>query len=111
MAKVPDEVLDEMVQIIVEAIDPEKIILFGSQATGKPDANSDVDIIVVDSKSYDKKRSRISVLGELLRQLFNFPGPLDILLYTKDEIDERLRLQQHIVKDAFSTGKILYERN
>jgi predicted nucleotidyltransferase len=40
-------VIDEVVRRIVECVRPQKIILFGSYAYGRPHADSDLDILVV----------------------------------------------------------------
>lgn len=110
MAKIPDEVLDEMVQVIVDAIDPEKIILFGSQATGNPDENSDVDILIIDSKPFGKDRSRRKLLGQLWRSLARFRFSLDLLLYTIEEAEKWMNSGFHIIGTAFNKGRVIYER-
>jgi len=47
VGRVSDRVLDEMVQVIVREVDPEQVILFGSQASGLASSDSDVDLVVV----------------------------------------------------------------
>lgn len=44
---VDQEKLDEIVRRIVEAVEPEKIILFGSAARGDAGSHSDVDLLVI----------------------------------------------------------------
>lgn len=44
---ITEEVLYEMTRRIVEAVEPEKIILFGSYAYGQPEFHSDIDLLVV----------------------------------------------------------------
>ncbi len=83
---------------------PQKVILFGSYAYGKPTPDSDVDILVVmplDGNPIDK-----SVEMRLkLRPLF----PLDLLVRTPARIKERLALGDDFIKDILDKGKILYE--
>ncbi len=45
--QVSDELLEEVRRRIVKAIRPEKIILFGSHAWGRPEEGSDIDLFVV----------------------------------------------------------------
>ncbi|MDY6844710.1 MAG: nucleotidyltransferase domain-containing protein [Thermodesulfobacteriota bacterium] len=45
--RVDDSLLREIRDRIVEAVKPERIILFGSYAYGKPKDGSDLDILVV----------------------------------------------------------------
>ena len=47
MKKVSQKLIREMVNRIVRRFDPEKVILFGSYATGKAGPDSDVDLLVV----------------------------------------------------------------
>ena len=83
---------------------PQKVILFGSYAYGKPTHDSDVDILVVmplNGNPIDK-----SVEMRLkLRPLF----PLDLLVRTPTKIKERLALGDDFIKDILDKGKILYE--
>ena len=44
-----DGVLSGITALIVKACDPESIMLFGSYAKGKQDADSDLDILVIDN--------------------------------------------------------------
>jgi len=52
-----EELLDEIVRRLVEGANPEKIILFGSQAYGEPDEDSDIDLIVIETRSHPSGRS------------------------------------------------------
>ena len=44
---VTEELLRQITQRIVEEFTPEKVILFGSHAWGKPHRDSDVDLLVM----------------------------------------------------------------
>jgi len=52
---VPEEILDELVRRLVEAVHPKRIILFGSTARGRIRAHSDLDVLVVVSDSLPQK--------------------------------------------------------
>jgi predicted nucleotidyltransferase len=99
MSEVPKSVLDEMVRVIV-----------GSHARGNAGPDSDVDILVVDPKPYNENRSRISLFEKLLRRLLFFPFPLDLLLYSKDEVEDWKDSRLHVIGTAIREGKVLYER-
>lgn len=85
---------------------PEKIILFGSHAWGNPSASSDVDVLVV-KKSDSQRRFRTSEAEKFLSQM---PYPIDVLVYTPQELDERKRLGDFFVNLILRKGKVLYER-
>ena len=45
--KLKTDIIEEIVRRIVSIAQPEKIILFGSYAYGNPDADSDIDLLVI----------------------------------------------------------------
>jgi len=100
------EVLPEVVQRLVAALQPEKIILFGSYAYGKPTPDSDVDLLVVMETSAPDKERYLSVC----RQLRPRPLPVDILVRTPQEIARALDKGDFFIREITTQGKVLYER-
>ena len=49
MTQVDEALLRWMVSAIVDAADPEQVILFGSRARGDTRADSDIDLVVVEA--------------------------------------------------------------
>lgn len=90
---------------IVKHYKPEKIILFGSFAYGKPKENSDLDLLII-------KRSRKKRVERIKEVLMKTKGslPLSPLVYTPNEIQERLKLGDFFFKTILKKGKVLYER-
>ena len=99
--------IKEITDQIVKKYRPEKIILFGSYAWGKPTEDSDVDLFIV-KKS---RKRRIDREQELSRHLFgcDFPA-MDLLIYTPAEIKKRLNIEDPFIKDIICKGKSLYVR-
>ncbi len=89
---------------IVEKYKPEKIILYGSFAYGKPHKDSDVDLLVL--KKTKKRKTKRHL--ELDRILLDRTMPLDILVYTPQEIEKRVSLNDFFIKNILKQGKILY---
>ena len=110
MIQVTDEVLDRMVRAIVEAVDPEQVILFGSRARGDAREESDVDLVVVESEPFGKTRSRRLEAVRLWRALSGFLVPKDILVYSRDEVASWRDSLNHVLAQALREGKVLYER-
>jgi uncharacterized protein len=97
-------------QLIVERIakycKPEKIILFGSLARGSEKSDSDIDLLII--KKSDKKRPfRTKEIFEAVRGL-DRSFPLDPIVYTPEEISERLALGDYFIKEVFDQGKVMY---
>ena len=110
MTPVTDELLDQMVRAIVEAVDPEQVILFGSRARGDAREASDVDLVVVESEPFGKTRSRRLEAVRLWRAQSSFVVPKDILVYSLDEVALWRDSLNHVLAQALREGKVLYER-
>jgi len=79
---VTEEVLAEIVHRIVTALHPEKSVLFGSYAYGRPLDDSDVDLLVI-LETHARPIDRYLAVSRLLRpRAFS----LDSLVKTPDEI-------------------------
>ena len=101
---VEQEQIQALAQKIAEKFQPEKIILFGSYAWGKPNSDSDVDLFIVK----DTKNTR-DTARKISRLIFPRPFPLDIIVYQPDKANERLARGDFFIQDIFSKGKLLYE--
>ena len=109
-APVGDALLARMVQVIVDEVDPERVILFGSRARGAARAGSDVDLVVVEAEPFGEGRDRDSEEMRLWRALAKFHVPKDILVYSRDEVDYWRDSLNHVLARALREGKVLYER-
>jgi predicted nucleotidyltransferase len=99
-AKIP-----EIKEKIVKEINPEKIILFGSYAWGKPTDDSDVDLFIIQNSS----ESRLSRQTELRRRLWGSGVPMDLLVYTPKEVEKRLEIDDPFISYILNKGKVLYQ--
>ena len=79
--------LDEMAKVIVEVADPEKIILFGSQARGTAGPHSDYDFMIVVDESFSKHRSRRDEVAKISWPLSALGFPTDILIFSVEEVE------------------------
>ncbi len=89
---------------IVEAFRPEKIILFGSQAYGKPREDSDIDLLVVMPYDGDHAKAAIRILNHL-----NVLAPIDLLVRSSEEISDRIDIGDRFMREIVEHGKVLYE--
>ena len=75
--------IKEVTDIIVEEIQPEKVLLFGSYVSGTPDKHSDIDIIVVVNKELEKKERTEDVVRLNMKTAFpNLMFPKDFKMYS-----------------------------
>lgn len=96
--------IDTVVQRIVENVNPEKIILFGSYAEGNPNENSDLDILII--KETDMPRYKRN--SEVKKYLRGLKIPIDVVVYSQKEIDEWKNVKTSFVNNVLEKGKILY---
>ena len=101
-----EDVTQDIVRRIVEAAQPEKIILFGSRARGDARPNSDFDVLVI--KQTDEPRYRRSV--PLYVALADLPVEVEVIVYTPDEVEEWSEVPQAFVTTAVREGTTIYER-
>ncbi|MDI6883223.1 MAG: nucleotidyltransferase domain-containing protein [Patescibacteria group bacterium] len=106
MNKFQQKEIKKIIKQIVEKYKPEKIVLFGSFAYGKPKASSDVDLLVI-KKTTKPKVKRIKEL--LMKIKSNLP--IEPLVYNPKELKERFNLGDFFFQDISKKGKILYEKS
>lgn len=101
-----EEIVNKIVEKIKIQYAPEKIILFGSYAWGSPKKDSDVDLLIV-KETDQKHRKRMIDVRRILRDENGLVG-MDILVYTPQEINERLKINDSFISKIFKKGKIFY---
>ncbi len=100
------QLIQEVVEEIKKGYDPEKIILFGSYAYGKPTPDSDIDLFIV--KDTDKRRVDRFVD---VRRLIYQPGrriSISPLVYTPEEVEKRLEMGDDFVDEVLARGEVVY---
>lgn len=111
MTIVTDQILREIVAAAVRAVDPERIILFGSYARGEAGPDSDLDLLIVEHGPFGQGRTRRAEIKRLRRALWDFRVPIDILVYTEDEVAAWRNSVNHIIARSLREGRTLYERH
>ena len=104
------DMLDRMVETIVQQVNPERIMLFGSRARGDAGPDSDVDLLIVEPEPFGRGRSRRRELARIRRMLAPFRVPKDILVYGADEFARWRSSVNHIIGRCMREGRLLYER-
>ncbi len=110
MHRVTDTLLAGMVEAIIAEVNPERVILFGSQARGDQEQKSDVDLLVIQSQPFRAVGSRDAQSVRISKRPAPFPVPADILLYDRDEVEYWRDSLNHVVARALREGRVLYER-
>jgi len=101
-----DNLVRDIVRRIVQTTQPDKIILFGSRARGDARPDSDFDVLVI--KDSDEPGYRRD--APLYLALAGMNAPVDLMVYTPEEVREWSAVPQAFVTTAIREGKVLYER-
>lgn len=93
-------------RILSESGDLERVIVFGSLATGHVHAWSDIDLIIVRQTSLPFLQ-RLHQMRELLQPRVG----TDILVYTPEEFEALCQERPFFREEVLAKGKVVYERN
>ena len=100
------QMLTEAVERIVQAVNPEKILLFGSQAWGQPTPDSDIDLLIIVSASHQPGYTRAR---EVYRSLRGIPLPIEVVVRTREEVTRAAQVISSLEHHALTRGQVLYE--
>jgi predicted nucleotidyltransferase len=98
--------LKKIIHRIVDLVQPESVILFGSTARGEVRPESDLDLLII--KESDEPRYKRSV--PIYHALRDIIISMDILVYTPSEVKEWQNVRQAFITTAIREGKVLYEK-
>ena len=85
---------------------PERVIIFGSYATGNTDIDSDLDLLVISDREKHLPRRKRGL--DLLFKLRKYHFSKDILFYTHQEIDIWKDVVSAFITEAIRKGVTLY---
>ena len=91
---------------IGQEFNPERIVLFGSRAYGRPREDSDVDVLVILPFS----GRPLDVALEILERT-NPTFAIDLIARRPDDAARRYAEGDPLIRDAFDHGRVLYERD
>ena len=103
---VDEQTIQGIVNTIVTRLRPRRVILFGSYARGQAGDDSDLDLFVeLDAPQPGRGRAA------RVKRLFDpYPCPMDIVVYTPEEVDYWRQAAASLVASVLNEGRVLYER-
>jgi uncharacterized protein len=102
--RVDQEVLAEIVQRVVGAAQPDRIILFGSAARGEMGPNSDIDLLVIKSGKFNRDR----VSRDIYRNLSGAGAAVDVVVATAEDVEQYGDSPYLVYYPALREGKVVY---
>lgn len=97
--------IDEIVRRVLSVAKPERVIVFGSAATGRMTRDSDIDILVLQAATANP-REEIVRIGDALRGL---GYPFDVIVMTTDRFEETRDVIGGVAYPASKYGEVIYE--
>lgn len=88
---------------LLEKFHPEKIILFGSVALGRYDADADLDVLVVKNDA----RRPLEVEQELHR-IIRYRLATDFVFLSTEDYTRRLKEGDFFLKEILTNGRVLH---
>jgi predicted nucleotidyltransferase len=102
---VDDALIKRIIQLILSVAQPDRIILFGSAASGKMTPDSDIDLLVIEKFSKNTRRESVRIRS----QLRGLGLPIDVFVMTSERFKETKNVIGSIAYPANKYGKIIYE--
>jgi predicted nucleotidyltransferase len=101
----PDrKTLADIVRRVVEAAQPDKIVLFGSAARGEMGPDSDIDLLVIKGGTFNRWRLTTAIY----RDLRGKAAPVDVVVVTPDEVARYGDSPYLVISPALREGKVIY---
>lgn len=95
----------EIITRILSIAEPQRIILFGSAATGGMSKDSDIDLLVLESAPADTRKESVRI-----RQAVRGLGyPFDIIVMATERFEESKNVVGGVAYPANKYGKVIYE--
>lgn len=102
---IDDALIGEIVRRVLSVAHPDRIVLFGSAATGKMTRDSDIDLLVVEAQANDRRKESVRI-GDALRGL---GFPFNVLVISKDWFEASKNVIGGIAYPASKYGRVIYE--
>jgi uncharacterized protein len=96
---------NEIVRRILAVARPDRVILFGSAATGAMTRDSDIDILIVEPDPTDHHEESVRIR----RALGNLGFPVDVMVISTERFEETKNIFGGIAYPAYKYGTVLYD--
>ncbi|SDI59633.1 Nucleotidyltransferase domain-containing protein [Natribacillus halophilus] len=99
--------LEKAIEAVNERVSPDRIFLFGSFVHGHADKESDLDLCIIIDQLQERKIETLRSIRYSIAE--DISVPIDLLLYTTQEFNERARLSSTFEHKIMNEGVLVYE--
>jgi predicted nucleotidyltransferase len=101
---VDESLLGEIVRRVLSVARPDRIILFGSAATGEMTKDSDIDLLVVAPAPKNRHEERLKIADAIA----DIEYPVDVILIASERFEATKDIIGGIAYPAHKYGRVLY---
>ena len=105
MVGIDERLVGEIVRRLLEVTRPDRIILFGSAASGRMTRDSDIDLLIVAPSPLHTLEEHVRIRGSLRGLGF----PFDVFLIATEKFEESKNVFGGIAYPAHKYGRVIYE--
>ena len=98
------ETLDDIIARIVEVVEPERIIIFGSAARGGAGRHSDVDLLIIKDGG-----DSLDLMAQIYGRLHGVGAAVDAIVVSPDDVERFRDSHALVIKPALQHGTVVYE--
>jgi predicted nucleotidyltransferase len=102
---IDEGLVQQIVGRVLSVAKPERIILFGSAATGQMTRDSDVDLLVLEPAPSDRRKESLRILDALRGLGF----PFDVFVMATERFEESKEVFGGLAYPAHKYGRVIYE--
>lgn len=107
LGTVNEALLRQMAAEIRAEIPEAEVRLFGSHARGDARPDSDIDLLITVTDDWLAQHNRFEVLDRLRWRLSQPSRPVDLLLFSRSQVEQRQQLRSSVVNQAYTQGLLL----
>ena len=102
---IDDRLTNEIVRRVLTAAKPDRIILFGSAATGPMNRDSDIDLLIVEPAPPNRHEESVKIRSAI----GDIGFPVDVLVIATERFEATKNIFGGIAYPAHKYGRVLYE--
>ena len=103
--RIDDGLTQEIVRRVLTAARPDRVILFGSAATGQMTRDSDIDLLIVEPAPPNRHVESVKIR----RAIGDIGYPVDVIVISTERFEETKNIFGGIAYPAHKYGRVLYE--
>ena len=100
------EIAAEVTRRILETVQPQRVLLFGSSVSGQFTKDSDLDVLVIMRGPVHRRQ----LAQAIYRSLHGILTPVDVVVATEQDVQQHGDAIGSILRPALREGQVLYER-